>query len=494
MRDSQVGNERPSARHARRRRRFAAVFAWLVVLAVAHGAAAGFARAGDAPPTPAAPPVQTQAGAPTPPPDTSNVEAALEEPEPAPNSIVPEVVKVAPPPPGLLRPAFGLCYPNPCVSPFFTDTDIRLHLRTFYFDRHNPNQSINEAWAGGGWLQYTSGWLNDVFQIGATGYTSQPLYAPDSRDGTSLLAPGQDAITVLGQAYARLRYCDRAILTAYRQSVNDGYVGPQDNRMIPNTFEGVTLRGTLGSIDYDIGYLWDMKPRNSEKFISMSQQAGVAGSDDGLEFGSLKWTPNSCWEVFAGDYYTPDVFNTAYAYAKHTRRLGGYAEGNFGVQYTDQRSVGNESLGSFNTWNAGIGARVIWDSGLTLGAAFHTTADEAGIRSPYGSWPGYLSLIETDFDRAGEQAFGVGLKYDFGKRLCAPGLLGVLAYARGVNRRDPATGSHLSDTDEFDLDVTYDIPSVKGLQVRFRNAYVKAGGPDTGYQFRLILNWEIDLL
>ena len=53
----------------------------------------------------------------------------------------------------------------------------------------NPDDSVNEAWAIGGWLEYRSGWLWDTFAMGAVGYTSQPLYAPDDKDGTQLLAP-----------------------------------------------------------------------------------------------------------------------------------------------------------------------------------------------------------------------------------------------------------------------------------------------------------------
>ena len=77
--------------------------------------------------------------------------------------------------------------------------------------------------------------------MGAVGYTSQPLYAPDDKDGTTLLAPGQEGITVLGQAYGQLRYRDYALLTGYRQMVDDGYVNRQDNRMLPNTFERAVL-------------------------------------------------------------------------------------------------------------------------------------------------------------------------------------------------------------------------------------------------------------
>jgi hypothetical protein len=424
----------------------------------------------------------------------SEDQRTLVENAPRQGTLVPEMIPVKTPPPGILRNPLGLCRMDPCTSPFLTEADVRLHLRSFYFDRENVDSSRNQAWAFGGWLQMTSGWFRDVFQVGATAYTSQPLYGPDDHDGTSLLAPGQEEINVLGQAFARVRYREAAVLTGYRQSINDGYVGPQDNRMIPNTFEAVTLRGKVGKVEYGSGWIWEMKPRNSDSFISMSEQAGVADSDEGLGFGSVLWKPSKAWEVFVGDYYTPDVYNTAFGYVKHVRCLTHCLDGHFGVQYTDQRSVGDELLDDFETWNLGVGARLVWKWGLTIGAAFHATGDDASIRSAYGSWPGWLSLIETDFDRANEKAFGVAVKYDFGKGggPHVPGLLAVVAYGKGVDREDGSGGS-LPDTDEFDFDVTYDVPKVKGLQLRFRNAYVDAGGEQTGYQFRFIVNWEIDL-
>jgi hypothetical protein len=132
-----------------------------------------------------------------------------------------------------------------------------------------------------------------------------------------------------------------------------------------------------------------------------------------------------------------------------------------------------------------------------VGAATHFTSDEASIRSPWGSWPGYLSLMVTDFDRANEKAWGVGVKYDFGGTLLPfriPGLLLQLLYAQGTDRIDPVTGSGQPTTREGNLDITYNIPAVKGLSLRFRNAYVDRGASELVKDFRLILNYELDLL
>ena len=50
-----------------------------------------------------------------------------------------------------------------------------------------------------------TGYFLDHVAFGATVYTSNPIYAPDDRDGTGLLAPGQNGYTVLGEFYAELR-------------------------------------------------------------------------------------------------------------------------------------------------------------------------------------------------------------------------------------------------------------------------------------------------
>ncbi len=382
------------------------------------------------------------------------------------------------------------------LPPFLRDTDLKLHLRSFYFNREKSDGSYSEAWALGGWLQYQSGWLFDTFAVGAVGYTSLPAYAPDDRPGSTLLTPGQDAITVLGEAWAALRYKEYALLKGYRQRIDTGYVNPQDNRMIPNTFEAVTLGGHVDWFRYDVGYLWRIKPRDSNDFISMSSQAGAPGSDEGLILTAITLTPIKDLVLYGGNYYVPNVFNTAFGKAEYKFPITTDLALQVGLQFTDQRGVGDDRIGNFATWNVGAGARLLW-RGLTFGVATHFTGDDANISSPYGSWPGYLSLQVTDFDRANEKAFGIGLKYDFGGTLLpfqVPGLSVHLLYAQGNDQVNPATGGDLPTTREGDFDVIYNAPFLKPLQFRFRAAFVDQGGPKLVKDFRIIINYEFDLL
>ena len=256
---------------------------------------------------------------------------------------------------------------------FFRDTSLDLHIRSFYFNRElpirprpltGPVDFTQEAWALGGWIGYQSGWLLDTFRMGAVGYTSQPAYAPDDRDGTGLLAPGQEGITVPGQVWGQLRYKDYAVLTGGRFLVDQGFVNPQDNRMIPNTFEGATLTGTIGPVEYGLGYLTAMKRRNLDTFDNMAEVAGVTtGENRGLILTTVNVDagavapPLQGLQVFLGNYYVPDIFNTFFFNPEYRRPINEDWRFGLGMQYWDQRSVGDELIGDFETWQVGARGR-----------------------------------------------------------------------------------------------------------------------------------------
>ena len=63
------------------------------------------------------------------------------------------------------------------LPPFFRDTHLNLHLRTFYLNRTNTSGTAAEALTTGGWIDYQSGWLLDTFAVGAVGYRSDVLRA-----------------------------------------------------------------------------------------------------------------------------------------------------------------------------------------------------------------------------------------------------------------------------------------------------------------------------
>jgi hypothetical protein len=389
------------------------------------------------------------------------------------------------------------------LPPFFRDTDLKIHFRTYYLNRENPNGSENEAWAFGGWLAYRSGWLFDTFGVGATFYGSAPLYAPDDRDGTTLLKAGQKGYYVLGEAFAALRYKDYALAKGYRQEVTQGYINREDNRMTPNTFEGITLGGKVAPVEYLGGYLWKMKARNSDDFRYMSEEAGAPGSDDGVAMFGVRYAPIKGLLLELNEQYGFNTFNTVWALAEYTHPLAEDLKLIFGAQLTDQRAVGDKLLTSaavqdWDTQNVSLKAGVAYRE-LTVTVGGQITADGHTVQAPWGSYPGYLSMIQEDFQRADEKAVGIGVAYDFSKVL-TPGLSAFAWAVWGWDAIDPKTRAAAPDKTEYDLTVDYRPPwkypaFLQGMWLRVRGAIVDEEGRDQlGYQVRIILNWERDLL
>jgi hypothetical protein len=399
---------------------------------------------------------------------------------------------------------------------FFRDMQMDLHLRTFYFNRDIPvlprppvgDDTVHqEAWAFGGWLGLQTGWLLNTFRAGTTGYFSLPVYAPDDRDGTGLLAPGQEGIAVFGQAFGQLRYQDYVLVTGGRQLVNQGFVNPQDNRMIPNTFTGVTATGTFGPVDYYAGYLTSMKQRNSDTFINMARAAGVTtGENRGVILTTLNvdlarteaLAPLSGFQVFLGNYLTPDVFNHFYLNPEYRRSLTDDWRVGFGVQYFDQRSVGDDLIGDFSASQVGSRFQLGW-RGLTFLAMGSATWGDTGVRSPYGGWLGYISLAETDPNLANEKAWETGFTYDWGgttfEKFKVPGLWTSLLYSESFGIQAVAQDVPVGKRREMNLFWVYRPPQVPGLQFRMLNKLIwQEGFGGTGYDMRLIVDFELPLL
>ena len=123
------------------------------------------------------------------------------------------------------------------------------------------------------------------------------------------------------------------------------------------------------------------------------------------------------------------------------------------------------------------------------------TQKGSGIRSPYGDRPSYLSIIIKDFDRAGEDAWLIGLAYDFN----FIGIKGLRAYSNYAKGYTPDSGIAASpDQTEWDItiDLRPELPALEGLWFRYRRADIDQDGIGAVdlVDNRFILNWELQLL
>ena len=108
-------------------------------------------------------------------------------------------------------------------------------------------------------------------------------------------------------------------------------------------------------------------------------------------------------------------------------------------------------------------------------------------------------MIDQDFNQAGEKAYLVGATYSFSKGPLE-GLSANVNLAWGKDVVNPTTGKWAPNQAEYDATIDYR-PNLqrpfflKGLWFRARGDILdQQDSPKLGYQFRLILNWERDLI
>jgi hypothetical protein len=367
-----------------------------------------------------------------------------------------------------------------------------LHLRTYFFDQDNTSDIESEAWALGGWAGLRSPWWGDVLQIGLVGYTSQKLWGPDDEGGTRLLTPTQGSITVLGEAFAALRLADQTV-TAYRQLINRPFINPQDNRMVPNTFEAYTLTGATGPLSYTGGYITKVKLRDSESFVSMSEVAGGSGEHEGVAYVGLTYRFGKSGYVRVDEQYAVDVFNSFYADVRYPIELDAQTSLVLGAQVYPQNAVGNKQIGSFSTWGYGLQAAAARGP---FGVQLYWTQTDTGrdTLNPFGNHPSYLNLMQVAFNTAGEKAWGIGGSVDF-DALGAPGLTASVIHASGSDRVNFTTRAPITDRNETNVALEYAFAkgsALQGLSAALKYSWLhQDGAAQTGKQLRAYLNYDV---
>ncbi len=388
---------------------------------------------------------------------------------------------------------------------FWSESSLTPHFRSYSFSRRFSDDEDPEAIALGGEIRYLSGMLKDVFRIGASYYISHGIH-DDGGDGTLLLGSNASDLSVLGQLHLEAQIKDFR-LRLYRQAFNLPYLNKNDSRMIPITHEAYVVRRTDDRLDFIAGQVTDIKLRDSESFISMAEAAGVGdpdragqegdlGSDDndsdrGTSMAGLRYRLSDSSSVGVINYYTWDTFNIFYSDFHFLKEWNEEIVSRFSGQFTNQKSIGDELIGAFDTNHYGVRVRTSYKNAI-LTLATTNTGSGAPIQSPFGGRPSYLSLMRSDFDSANEVGFLVGLSYDF-SRLGLPDLSAYANVAWGNNAEDTSTKENLPDETEYDFTVDYRPKSdaLNGLWLRLRYAYLDTGGGEDTQDVRVIVNYKL---
>ena len=375
--------------------------------------------------------------------------------------------------------------------------ELVLKPRTYYLHRDYDTANTRAGWALGGGLEFRSGWWEDRVRFGATISTSQKLYGPSDKDGTQLFKPGPEAFTVISEAYATLRLGGDHGVRLGRQTIDLPYMGKHDLRMIPNTFNAVTIGNKPGDgLAYMAGYVDSIKYKDSDEFTPMSEAAGADDTDKGLTFWGFRYRMPDQSVYGLIHQRTPDLFHTTFAKAEKRLEFSDELSLWADVSYTQQSSIGQELIGDFKTHLISTRLELVaGENKFRVGAS--RTDDGGNIQKPYGNPANYLSIIINDFDRAEEDAFSLGYSRDLGQ--VGPGALSF--FANVVWGDTPDTGPNASpDNTEFDLTVDWRLNEgwSERVWVRFRGAWVHQDdgfpGADDLFDFRIIVNYDFDLL
>ena len=376
------------------------------------------------------------------------------------------------------------------------DTTLIAHPRIFSYHGKQNTGKKNEALTIGGWIGYQTPRFRNTLALGATVYGSAPVHAPANGDGTFLLEPGQDAYVVLGEAFVTLSVRDLVQLKGGRQLVDQGYINPSDIRMTPYTFEGVTLRAHTDSVRYLAGYLWKIKQWNTNDFVSMSQKAGATDRSAGVAFAGVEYTPTTDVQLEVSEQYGFDTFNTLYAKGSYRRALNDDWSIGIGAEFTDQRAVGDALVhtSASSDWRTHVVSsrlQLLWRA-LTVRAALSKTGAGSAIQNPWGTYPGYLSMIDAPasqgFARANEKGWLLGASYE-----PSPAFLIVINVGSGSDAIDPTTSARLPNQKEYNIRIEARRSTGLGnVKLTVRGAiYDRADVGRRGGQIHFILDWDL---
>ncbi|RJX35937.1 MAG: outer membrane porin, OprD family, partial [Desulfarculus sp.] len=285
----------------------------------------------------------------------------------------------------------------------------------------------------------------------------------------------------------------RTLVRAFRQELHTPFLNPQDNRMVPVTYEALTLiNKDLPHTKLAFSHVTGIKGRTDSTFSSPSQAAGLTGASEPLTLAGAVFAPNQVWTLQLWDYFSHQFMNTVYFQADAAWSLGGVIL-RPSLQVIQQRDVGRALGGGFDTYALGGQVALGW-RGATFLLAYTMVDDSHPILQPWANYPGFTSMIELNNNQAGMDAWMLGLVWDLGPL----GLQGLKLSGYYSDARSPNSGPLASpDQREWDLILSYQFRGrLQDLKLTVKYAQVDQQPILSGQDYRdlrLILNWNCNL-
>ena len=374
--------------------------------------------------------------------------------------------------------------------------------RFYYFTQRNKTtgnsfDNIQESLATGGYLKYETPWLSDHFGAAVAAYLTIPVTGElnkSDQGGTRLLTSSNDGFASLGEAYFKARLAQTEV-RLWRQRIETPFINGNDSRMLAQTFEAYGLKSKdLDNVELSLYWVDKEKARDTGIFKSMTELAGMTGKKGGVLMAGADWAPLEELPTRFWNYYAPDMDNTFFTQVKYSYDISEDLEYSLLFQGADQRSVGDQLRGKYNSAEVGLlGAVKV--SGITMELGGTAVDNSATLRNSWGTHPFFTNMMASAFNRAGEKSLYLGAAYDFSR----VGAKEFTANIKTVFGDTPDTGRNASfDRDEYTLNMNYAFGGdLKGFSILNRWSYqdedAKLGGKD-GFQVRLRFQYDFQLL
>lgn len=418
---------------------------------------------------------------------------------------------------------------------FVDDSSATLGARTFYLRSDNPNTpgvDQNQLTQGfkldylSGFTQGTVGFGVDLQALqafnlsGGTQHpsaTTQNSLSPVSADGS----PVDDWSRLAGNAKVRLSKTEFHAGGAL--SPNLPILVANDGRLLPQTFEGVTMTSReIDNLTINAGHLDRSTGRASSNATALAVAGGTEGST--FTYAGADWKPNKdttvqLYRANLSDYYNQTFlgllnttqfddnsrFKTDLRYFNSTSQgkngQPGYVFNNNGGYASNPGKVDNTTWSAAFTYTLGghavmLGRQQVSDSGGVVYLNQGNVLDGNGNNEGNGGASVYLitDVMDNSFIRAGENTSFGQYAYDFAA-LGIPGLTTSVLYLHGDNIRS-AGGERYSEW-ERDARIDYVVQSgaLKGLGASLREGSLRSGVPNVGAvdQARVIFSYTYAL-
>lgn len=356
--------------------------------------------------------------------------------------------------------------------------DFKGNLRAFWFDGQRELRDDRTSLSVGGILSYQTQEfynLSGLVSFFSSNGISSLNDMPDA-GATSNLQNDGSSINVLGEAALKYRY-ENTVIKYGRQRINTPLVNDYYNRMLPNSFEGLSIENnSFDKTKIQAAYITGWKYKNAEEFISPTHNYGF---DRDIALLGVSST-TGIFKITIFDYYIADVMNAVYFESRADKLLLDARKWNLscGVQYLQEDSVGDSLLGLSKTYLVGLKVGLHYED-WTLQGMMTKVGDETllGTGNDYSKmgWSSFITYTDIQVDgeseNAGAFAFGGSLKRKINKNFEAS-----IKYIH-INQDDSKQSDSQSlttnprpDSNEYNIDATY--KATKMFKLRTRFAYI----------------------